>query len=75
MCKPHKNYSHALIGCTYSIALYCRAITVSPAIKHHLSGPQIQMGEVYMPKVHLSGLHGIKVILSITIPYKYFQNK
>jgi len=24
-----------------------------------------------MPKVHISGLHGIKVILSVTIPYKY----
>jgi len=24
-----------------------------------------------MPKVHLSGLHGIKVVLSVTIPYKY----
>ena len=53
------------------MALYCRAITMSPAIKHHLSGPQIRMGQGYMPKVHLSGLHGIKVILSVTISYKY----
>ena len=37
-----------IICCTYSIALYCRAITVSPAIKHHLSGPQIQMAQGYM---------------------------
>ena len=39
--------------------------------KHYLSGPQIRMGQGYMPKVHLSGLHGIKVILSVTISYKY----
>jgi len=44
---------------------------MSPAMKHHLSGPQIRMGWGYMPKVHLSGVHDIKVILSVTIPYKY----
>jgi len=38
---------------------------LSPAIKHHLGSPQIRMGQGYIPKVHLSGLHGIKVILSV----------
>ena len=44
---------------------------MSPAIKHHLSCPQIRMEQGYMLKVHLSGLHGIKVVLSVNIPYKY----
>ena len=56
--------SHAktrpIICCTYSIASYCRTITISPAIKHHLNSPR--MGQGYMPEVCLSGLHGIKVI-------------
>ena len=38
---------------------------MSPAIKHHLSSPQIQMGQGYMPKVHLSGLHGISIARSL----------
>jgi len=75
-CVSHTK-TRPIICCTYSIALYCRATTVSPAIKHHLSGLQIRMGQGYMPQVH-SDLHGIKVILSVTvtIPYKYLsQNK
>ena len=46
---------------------------MSPAIKHHLSGPQIRMGQGDIPKVHLSGLHDIKVILSVTIPYSILR--
>jgi len=55
--KPCKLYT--LTYCTNSLALYCRAIMMLPAIKHHLSSPQIRMGQGYMPKVCLSGMHGI----------------
>jgi len=49
MCKLCKTRS--LMCCTYSIALYCRTITMSPAKKQHLSSPQFWMGQVYRPKV------------------------
>ena len=47
--------SHAKTRCIKSvvpksIALCCRAITMSPATKHHLSSPQIRMGQGYIPK-------------------------
>ena len=71
MCKPHKLYTHNLLY-TNSIALYCRAITMLPAIKHHLSSPQTWMGQQgYMPKVRPSGMHDI--MLYVTIPCTYLS--
>jgi len=41
-----------------------------PAIKHHLSSPQFLMGQGYMPKVRLSGMHDM---LYVTIPCTYLS--